>query len=377
MRGITIIGIVLMLLYFNTPEIQPGVKKDVEKVEAEITLHTERTVKLIYDYYPRIVQSSTYINGELQEVSALAPSEQIVDTSDDFSLTHGNSLTAEQWDKIVAEYNPAIQNTGVHAVKEGERTQIDNAYVLAMWIKESTVGLYGAARDTKSPGNIICAGYPTCIGRFRSYPSWEVGITQHFDLLRCYRDSSLDCSGLWNGKTHTTLEDAIDTWAPPIENDTNGYKLFVTSLVREWRNANQVNESVTIQQEESFIPIGSPIRDSYTISQGYAVGSHAPAEIWGGIDLAVSEGTPIYATHSGIAIVRPNTWPCGNCLTISNEQYKTLFGHLARFNVTDNQIVERGDIIGYVGSTGQATGPHLHYEVWDNGINKNPEDYME
>ena len=135
-------------------------------------------------------------------------------------------------------------------------------------------------------------------------------------------------------------------------------------------------------------PSGNPLRDRRTvITQGYGVGSHAPASVWGGIDLAIDsdgdgkadpQGTwhvPVYATHDGIARVKPNTWPGGNYLAIENERYKTAYAHLDSYAVVDGQPVVRGQVIGYVGSTGMSSGPHLHYEVWENGVNRNPLDF--
>jgi murein DD-endopeptidase MepM/ murein hydrolase activator NlpD len=135
-------------------------------------------------------------------------------------------------------------------------------------------------------------------------------------------------------------------------------------------------------------PYGNPLQSPRTIlTQGYGVGSHAPAEVWGGLDLAIDgngdgqpdpEGTanaPVYATHSGIAQVKPDTWPAGNYLSITGERYKTAYAHLSRYAVQDGQQIRRGDLIGYVGATGQASGPHLHYEVWSDGQNVNPTDY--
>jgi murein DD-endopeptidase MepM/ murein hydrolase activator NlpD len=136
------------------------------------------------------------------------------------------------------------------------------------------------------------------------------------------------------------------------------------------------------------VPFGNPLgASSMVLTQGYDVGSHAPASIWGGVDLAIDgdgdgaadpEGTwdaPIYATHAGIARVKPGTWPAGNYLAIEGVQYKTAYAHLNSYAVEDGQPVERGQIIGYVGSTGQSSGPHLHYEVWKDGVNVNPLDY--
>jgi len=56
--------------------------------------------------------------------------------------------------------------------------------------------------------------------------------------------------------------------------------------------------------------------------------------------------------------------------------YESLYGHMSRKVVNEGQKVKRGELIGYVGSTGMATGPHLHYEVWKNGTKVNPVNYF-
>ncbi len=374
MKYFTVIAILGAVLFLNMPETWPEVTQNTE-IAAEVVSKEvlDKTLPIVYttaqDLYARGTPMVIKVNGETVQVIGLAY-DPPVDTTDSLSLTHGNSLTASQWDAIVASYNPAIIDTGKDAVAFGDATGIDNAYVLAMWIKESTVGLYGSAAETNNTGNIICAGYPTCEGRFRSYPTWTDGLRDHFELLRCYRDSG--CNGLWTGKTHATIAEAIDTWAPPVENDTNAYRDFVITTVQEWRSANK-----TIAPEESqFVPKGHPLGFDAPITQGYDVGTHAPAATWGGLDFAAPEGTPIYATHSGIVVIVPESWPAGNYLANTNEHYKTAYAHLSRYTVINGQSVKRGDLIGYVGSTGQATGPHLHYEVWKDGVNINPTAYL-
>ena len=68
----------------------------------------------------------------------------------------------------------------------------------------------------------------------------------------------------------------------------------------------------------------------------------------------------------------------GNLIVITHSYgYKTLYAHLDGFNIKENQEVKKGDIIGYVGNTGLSAGPHLHYEVKQNGKQLNPLDYIE
>jgi len=67
----------------------------------------------------------------------------------------------------------------------------------------------------------------------------------------------------------------------------------------------------------------------------------------------------------------------GICVVINHGYgYESLYGHMSRKVVSEGQKVKRGELIGYVGSTGMATGPHLHYEVWKSGSRVNPVNYF-
>ncbi|MFA6522143.1 MAG: peptidoglycan DD-metalloendopeptidase family protein [Patescibacteria group bacterium] len=96
-----------------------------------------------------------------------------------------------------------------------------------------------------------------------------------------------------------------------------------------------------------------------------------------GIDIATSYGTPIKAAAPGIVAWTRTGASYGNYVMIVHEGgLATLYAHMSGFNVEADQFVERGDVIGYEGSTGFSTGPHLHFEVRLNGIPVNPEDYI-
>ncbi len=97
-----------------------------------------------------------------------------------------------------------------------------------------------------------------------------------------------------------------------------------------------------------------------------------------GIDFTAPSGTPIYATGNGIAeVVEPMGRGYGNNIIINHGfGYETLYGHMSKFNVRQGQRVKRGDVIGFVGSTGSSTGPHVHYEVWKNETKIDPINYF-
>lgn len=93
-----------------------------------------------------------------------------------------------------------------------------------------------------------------------------------------------------------------------------------------------------------------------------------------GMDFTAKTGTPIYATGDGIVARADNTASgFGNHIVIRHGfGYETLYAHLSKYKCRAGQRVKRGEVIGYVGSTGRSEGPHLHYEVHKNGKVVNP-----
>jgi murein DD-endopeptidase MepM/ murein hydrolase activator NlpD len=96
-----------------------------------------------------------------------------------------------------------------------------------------------------------------------------------------------------------------------------------------------------------------------------------------GVDLGAPTGTPIHAAADGI--VSRADWFSSYGLYVSIEhggEIQTRYAHMSRLNVAKGQRVRKGDVIGFVGSTGRSTGPHLHYEVRINNQAVNPVPYM-
>lgn len=96
-----------------------------------------------------------------------------------------------------------------------------------------------------------------------------------------------------------------------------------------------------------------------------------------GLDISSKTGTPVHAAADGKIIVtnRSNSG-CGNSVKIAHLYgFTTRYCHMYTFIVKKGQSVKKGDIIGFVGSTGHSTGPHLHYEVKKNGVLVDPYPY--
>jgi murein DD-endopeptidase MepM/ murein hydrolase activator NlpD len=92
-----------------------------------------------------------------------------------------------------------------------------------------------------------------------------------------------------------------------------------------------------------------------------------------GLDISAERGTPVYATAAGSVELAAPSGDYGNLVVVDHGYgLVTRYGHLSKFAVWQGRQVKRGDIVGYVGATGRATGPHLHYEVLANGKLINP-----
>lgn len=93
-----------------------------------------------------------------------------------------------------------------------------------------------------------------------------------------------------------------------------------------------------------------------------------------GVDYAAPTGTPIHAAGAGKVVFRGKQRGYGNVVILRHGgKYSTLYGHMSRFaKIRVGQTVDQGQVIGYVGMTGLATGPHLHYEFRINGVHKDP-----
>lgn len=97
-----------------------------------------------------------------------------------------------------------------------------------------------------------------------------------------------------------------------------------------------------------------------------------------GIDIASSPGSPVKATADGIVSFSGWSGGSGNLVVIEHGfGYTTCYAHNKMNAVSIGRRVKRGDTIAYLGSTGDATGPHVHYEVWKNGRAVNPKSFIE
>lgn len=144
-----------------------------------------------------------------------------------------------------------------------------------------------------------------------------------------------------------------------------------------------LNEIVKLgKQKEKLlasIPAIQPVKneDLKRMASGYGYRSDPFTKIRKfhyGMDFTSPTGTPVYATGDGVVLKADNSLSgYGNHIEVNHGYgYVTLYAHLSKYNCRPGQKVKRGDLIGYVGSTGRSEAPHLHYEVIKNGTKVNP-----
>jgi murein DD-endopeptidase MepM/ murein hydrolase activator NlpD len=121
--------------------------------------------------------------------------------------------------------------------------------------------------------------------------------------------------------------------------------------------------------------MAQPLRKE-VVSSGFGMRLHPLLGVWRphlGVDLAAPTGTPVYATADGRVSAAGRRGGYGLAITLQHARgMETLYGHMSRLNVARGQSVRRGEVIGWVGSTGLSTGPHLHYETRLQGRAVNP-----
>ncbi len=148
----------------------------------------------------------------------------------------------------------------------------------------------------------------------------------------------------------------------------------------QYASYNEIEKLIKNQgQKLACIPAIQPVsnRDLDRIASGYGMRIdpvYGTPKMHKGLDFTAPQGTPIYATADGkVKMAGFNESGYGNHVIINNGYgYETLFGHMSKVKVRQGESVKRGEVIGWVGSSGKSTGPHCHYEVHVNGREVDP-----
>ena len=169
---------------------------------------------------------------------------------------------------------------------------------------------------------------------------------------------------------------------------------LAATLLRTEQNLESIKEAIPITEDslkglekqveaqrarEQATPSLRPVAGNITSGFGYRRSPFdASREFHAGIDIAAPSGTAVHATAAGT--VRMASWNggYGNVIFLDHGfGFVTVYAHLSRISVRVGQTVDKGQVIGLVGSTGRSTGPHLHYEVRVGGATVNPMRFFE
>jgi murein DD-endopeptidase MepM/ murein hydrolase activator NlpD len=185
------------------------------------------------------------------------------------------------------------------------------------------------------------------------------------------------------GKKYTDLDPAQFSYMSP-EEILGNLKLkieILTNRVKVQKNSYDTLEHLVRSKEEMLksIPAIQPVSDKnldhIASGFGYRIDPiYKTVKMHTGLDFAAPIGTPIYATGNGVVSgAGYDAGGYGNNVVIDHGYgYQTLYGHMAKIKVRVGQKVKRGEVIGWIGSTGKSTGPHCHYEVIKNGEKVDP-----
>ena len=182
------------------------------------------------------------------------------------------------------------------------------------------------------------------------------------------------------------IEDAEDKQNELMEELAKADEALDEALLKEWlatsvpptTNSSTVSDRVT--NTVNGITWYTPTKNYYITSEfGWRI--HPISGDWkyhNGIDMAAAQGTPIYATRAGIVTVAAyQEGGAGYYVKINHgDGYGSIYMHMTHYIVSAGDYVTAGQIIGYVGSTGGSTGPHLHFGISYNGEYKDPRKYI-
>ena len=135
------------------------------------------------------------------------------------------------------------------------------------------------------------------------------------------------------------------------------------------------NKEKLINATPSIQPVSNKNLDRIASGFGYRIDPvYKDRRLHAGLDFTAPSGTPIYATADGtVSDAGFHTGGYGNRVVINHGfGYQTLYGHMSKIKARVGEKVKRGEVIGYVGTTGKSTGPHCHYEVHRSGRQVDP-----
>ena len=193
-----------------------------------------------------------------------------------------------------------------------------------------------------------------------------------------------ECTPYRESETNVHLE-VLDASGEPIDpagvlKPWGQYLDIPTELVKEvagaeWQDwmVSEIEGDIVWNGEAYMWPVPGHTRISSPFGSREMDGEQ---ENHSGIDIPAPAGTPIYAAAPGVVSTNAH-WSYGICVRINHGNgYQTMYAHMSGIVVSRGEYVEKGELIGFMGSTGRSTGTHLHFEIYINGTRVNPMGYV-
>ena len=168
---------------------------------------------------------------------------------------------------------------------------------------------------------------------------------------------------------------AINTQTQTLLEQAQNQESNVTEKIEQLRNAYESVENK--EQQRWVLPMQYKLCTSSFGNREHPIAGEAKFHY--GVDLAAAHGTPIVASRSGTVIIADyEEGKAGYHVVIDHlDGYESKYMHMDKYIVSQGQFVVTGQVIGYCGQTGAATGDHLHFEIWKNNDVQNPADFVD
>lgn len=345
------------------PEVTPQPPETVPEVDPDIT-PTPEVVKPIEQtpgvrVAPEVVDQPQVINS--------APTTEEVAVTNEIAVSYGSmSFTKDQSTEAF------ILRLGKEARKIGQEKNIYASVMIAQAILESASGnsqlasepnynLFGikgsfegqsvtfGTQEDDGSGNLymIDAG-------FKKYPSYKESLEDYGDLITKGIDGSPEFyKGTWKSDAKS-YQEATQFLTGRYATDIT-YNQKLNGLIETYQLTRYDREETTTQA------VTHPLPEGGTVSSHYG---QRGEETHRGVDFAAPSGSPIVSIKSGVVVTSEFNSSWGEYVVVAHEDgMASLYAHQSQRLVKVGDQVEAGDILGLVGSTGDSTGPHLHWEI--------------
>jgi len=281
---------------------------------------------------------------------------------DDLEYVSNDGVYSLRWDEILSVYSILVTTDGTNPV-EVVTVDADKKDLLKTLLKEMNAVSYSISEETYEEIEITEDEDGNEIEE--TVEKTKVTLT----LRLAHTSASEEASRYgFNTKQLSYLDDML----------SGKYSTLWASLIGGYSHVMGI-----IPAEATWIGTGPfswplPINGSITSGFGYRTDPFTgETKFHGGIDIAAAAGTPIVAADGGIVTVANgvDSWGGGYGFYVMIDHgngYETLYGHCSSICVTYGQVVQKGEVIAYVGSTGNSTGNHLHFEIRIGGQKQDP-----